>query len=158
MLGKDTKEAMFGLIAGMEDQSSWEIRRAAIAAVITAGATKTGPDPRVTLRLVDCPAGPRPQVRLEAVLALGQMGRPDNTVLRDHTLRLLKGMVNDRDKTVDIWVRLSLMALVDKIDDADMAYIAKCTKSTQLHARARTSRSRHGRGRHKIQRLCAAVG
>ncbi len=131
MIGKDTREALPGLLHGMEDQASWEIRRASIAAIIEAGATKTGPDPRVTRALLLALQDRASQVRLEAVLALGRMGRPDDGVLLDHTLRTIKGMVNDKDKTVDIWARLSLMALLDKIDDADMDYLTKSVKSSE---------------------------
>jgi HEAT repeat protein len=137
MIGKDTKGAMPGLLHGMEDQTSWEIRRAAIAAIIEAGATKTGPDPRVTRALLVSLEDHAAQVRLEAVVALGQMGRPDDGLLLDHTLRALKAMTADKDKTVDIWARLSLMALADKINAVDMDFLTKCTKSGEL-SRVRT--------------------
>jgi HEAT repeat protein len=128
MIGKDTKGALPGLLHGMEDQASWEIRRVAIAAIIEAGATKTGPDPRATRALLASVEDRAAQVRLEAVLALGQMGRPDDGALLDRTLRVLKSMTADKDKTVDIWARLSLMALVDKVDDADLQFLSKCAK------------------------------
>jgi HEAT repeat protein len=137
MIGKDTKGAMPGLLHGMEDQTSWEIRRAAIAAIIEAGATKTGPDPRVTRALLASLEDHAAQVRLEAVVALGQMGRPDDGLLLDHTLRALKAMTADKDKTVDIWARLSLMALADKTNAVDMDFLTKCTKSGEL-SRVRT--------------------
>ncbi len=132
MIGKDTRGALPGLLHGMEDQGSWEIRRASIAAVIEAGATKTGPDPRATRALLTAVEDRAAQVRLEAVLALGQMGRPDDGVLLDHTLRVLKSMTADKDKTVDIWARLSQMALMDKVDDVDLQYLSKCAKIGEL--------------------------
>jgi HEAT repeat protein len=131
MMGKDIKGALPGLLHGMEDQTSWEIRRASVAAVIEAGATRNGPEPRVTRALILSLQDRAAAVRLEAVLALGQMGRPEDGLLLEHTLRTLKGMANDKDKAVDVWAHLSLMSLVDKVDDADMQFLTKCVKSSE---------------------------
>jgi len=131
IMGKDIKGALPGLLHGMEDQSSWEIRRASIAAVIEAGAAPVGPEPRVTRALLSSLEDHAAAVRLEAVVALGQMGRPDDGLLLAHTFKTLKGMTNDKDKTVAVWAHLSLMAM-DKVDDADMAFLTKCVKVGEL--------------------------
>jgi HEAT repeat protein len=131
LMGKDIRGALPGLLRGMEDQTSWEIRRASIAAVIEAGATKNGPEPRVTRALLLSLEDRAAAVRLEAVVALGQMGRPDDGLLLEHTFKTLKGMTNDKDKTVAVWAHLSLMAM-DKVDDADMAFLTKCVKIGEL--------------------------
>ena len=87
MMGKDTKGAMPGLLHGMEDQASWEIRRSPSPPLSRRARPRPAPtcaSPRLVGSLLRTE---RPQVRLEAVLALGQMGRPDDGVLLDHTLR-----------------------------------------------------------------------
>ena len=132
MLGKDIKGALPGLLHGMEDQTSWEIRRASIAAISEAGANKGGPNPVVTRALLTSLDDRAAQVRLEAVVCLGEMGRPEDGPLLDHTLKALKNMTNDKDKTVGIWARLSLMALMDKVDDVDMDFLTKCVKVGEL--------------------------
>ena len=130
-LGADAKGALGGLLHAAEDQSSWEIRRVAIAALATAGQTPNGPDPRATHALLVALLDRAAQVRLTAVMALGQMGRPADPVLLVRVVNTVRAMDNDKDKTVGVWAHLSMMAL-DKLDDADMAFLEKCTKPGEL--------------------------
>ena len=111
-----------------EISPSWEIRRVAIAALVAAGQTPNGPDPRATYALLDALLDHAAQVRLSAVTALGEMGRPADAALRLRVVKTVKAMDNDRDKTVGVWAHLSMMAL-DNLDDADMAFLEKCTKT-----------------------------
>jgi len=126
-LGADAKGALTGLLHAVEDQSSWEIRRVAIAALAAAGQTPNGPDARATHALLLALSDRAAQVRLTAVTALGQMGRPADAALRLKVVAAVKGMDNDKDKAVGIWAHLSMMAL-DNLDDADMAFLENCTK------------------------------
>ena len=127
-LGADSKGALGGILHGVQDPSSWEIRRVAIMALATAGQTPNGPNPRATYALLGALLDHAAQVRLSAVTALGEMGRPADPTLRLRVVAAIKGMNNDRDKTVGIWAHLSMMAL-DKLDDADMAFLENCTRT-----------------------------
>ncbi len=97
-------------------------------ALATAGRTPNGPDPRATTALLTALLDHAAQVRLSAVTALGEMGRPANPELRLRVVASIKAMNNDRDKTVGVWAHLSMMAL-DKLDDSDMAFLEKCTRT-----------------------------
>ena len=51
-LGADSKGALAAILHGVEDPSSWEIRRVAIEALVVAGQTPMGPDVRATHALL----------------------------------------------------------------------------------------------------------
>ena len=130
-LGADAKAVIGSILHGVEDPSSWEIRRAAIAALVTAGQTPMGPDARATHALLTALTDRAAAVRLEAVMALGEMGRPADAALLVRVVSSVKGMNNDKDKTVAVWAHLSMMAL-DKLDDADVEFLERCAKTGEL--------------------------
>lgn len=131
-LGPDSQKALGAVLHGVEDPSSFAIRRVCVAALVAAGQTTNGPDPRATHALLTSLSDRAAQVRLEAVLALGQMGRPADPTLQVLVLAGLKKVLNDRDKTVVLWAHVASMALVDKVDDADMDFVTRCLKTSEL--------------------------
>ena len=131
-LGPDSQKALAAVLHGVEDPSSFAIRRVCVAVLATAGQTPNGPDPRATHTLLAALSDRASQVRLEAVLALGEMGRPANSDMQVLVLTGLKKLLNDRDKTVVLWVHVASMALVDKVDDADLDYVTRSLKTSEL--------------------------
>jgi HEAT repeat protein len=140
--GKEAKPALHALALGTDDNLSWEVRKVCVEALVDAGADgKDGPDPKATRALIAVLTKPDPaaDVRLEAAVALGEMGRPADNDLRDAAvLALKKATLSDRDKTVVIWSHVSAMAL-DKVNDDGLKYLAKHFKEsesvkTRVHA------------------------
>jgi HEAT repeat protein len=127
-MGKDARGALPALLHGVEDQSSFEIRKICISVLAVAGQTaEQGPDPRVTHALLAALGDRAAQVRLQAVMGLAEMGKPADQALLGQEVKLVRAMAADKDKTVVIWAHLSMMAL-DKIDDAGIDYLTKCTR------------------------------
>jgi HEAT repeat protein len=123
--GKDAKAALPQLIAGTTDSYSWEIRKVCVGALVLAGGDeKNGPDAKATHALLKAVEDPANQVRLEAVMSLGEMGRPGEAPLRAAAIKALQNAATgDRDKAVQIWAHVSRMAL-EKVDDKGLNYLA----------------------------------
>jgi HEAT repeat protein len=128
--GKDAKAALPQLIAGTTDSYSWEIRKVCVAALVLAGGDeKNGPDPKATHALLKAVEDPANQVRLEAVMSLGEMGRPGEAPLRAAAEKALQNAATrDRDKAVQIWAHVSRMAL-EKVDDDGLKYLVESLKT-----------------------------
>jgi HEAT repeat protein len=131
--GKDSHGALSGLLFGAADTSCWEIRRICLAALVEAGQTDKGPDPRVTRALVVAVRDDEPAaaVRLQGVQGLAQMGKSADPDLLAHEVMVVRNRMKDRDKTVVIWAHLSMMAL-DKIDDADIEFLTRSAQPDEL--------------------------
>src|SRR5262249_3359287 len=98
----DRKEAIPGLITSTKDSGSWEIRKAAINSLARVAKDKQmGPDPKATVAVLEvlnreyCA-----KVRLEAVMALGAMGKPNNEMTRQEVVIARQHEVIQRDKTI----------------------------------------------------------
>jgi HEAT repeat protein len=140
--GREAKPALKELAAGTADTLSWEVRKVCIMALVDAGADdKNGPDQQATLALIDVLQKPdtAAEVRLEAAVALGEMGRPADAALCARAVQSLKLTAKvDKDKTVAIWSHVSTMAL-DKVDPEGLKYIVGFFKGpaalkTRIHA------------------------
>ncbi|HEY7312571.1 MAG TPA: HEAT repeat domain-containing protein [Gemmataceae bacterium] len=127
--GADGQAVVGDLVKGLGDTSTWELRHACIVALIVAGVDeKKGPDSRVTEALIPRTKPfyePSRQVRLEAIMALGAMGRPQAPAKLDMVVRALKEHQNSSDKGIKIWTHVSLMALEDKVKENDLKMIVK---------------------------------
>ena len=137
--GEDSKDAMTALIKGATDQQSFEIRRMCIRALEACGymnvVGSVGPDPRVTNVLLNALHDPASQVRQEAVIALGSMGRSSDPMLYSKTIDLLPRVsVSDRDKIVRIWALVSWMAL-DKPSELGIKRIVDLLKDPEQRVR-----------------------
>ncbi|HEY7156389.1 MAG TPA: HEAT repeat domain-containing protein [Gemmataceae bacterium] len=117
------------LVKGLGDTSTCEMRKACITALIVAGVDpKEGPEPRVTDALILRTKPywePSKLVRLEAIIALGAMGRPHDPKKLSQVLGALREHYRSTDKAIKIWTHVSLMALDDKIQQTDVNMIVK---------------------------------
>jgi HEAT repeat protein len=121
---EDGKLAIPGLIAGINDRASWEIRKASIMALRRiASDRRNGPNDRATRALSFLLNDPVHLVRIEAIQAVGYMDRPKDEALLKRLRSKLTELTNvtDHSSVNDIkcalWAHVSLMALVDKDKD-----------------------------------------
>ncbi|HEY7425578.1 MAG TPA: HEAT repeat domain-containing protein [Gemmataceae bacterium] len=130
--GADGREVVADLVKGLGDSSTWELREACIAAIITAGVDeKKGPDDRIVdaliLRSKAGPYGePSRQVRVEAIVALGALGRPHSPQKYKQVLSALQDHYRSSDKGIKIWTHVSLMALKDEVNEKNLDMIVSC--------------------------------
>jgi HEAT repeat protein len=129
--GKEAKPALSGLLQGADDTSCFEVRRICIAVLMEAGQTDKGPDPRVTHLLLRAVRDRAASVRLHAIMALGEMGRPADESLCKLVLDALDGAMSDKDKTVVIWAHTSKMAITGKADKDDVNYLLSCAQTAE---------------------------
>ncbi|HEY7425579.1 MAG TPA: HEAT repeat domain-containing protein [Gemmataceae bacterium] len=108
------------------DDPAYETRQACITALIACVDSKEGPNPRVTDALIRHTKPyyePSNEVRMQAIIALGAMGRPQEPKKLD----VVKGALHDHDRSSDtaikIWTHVSLMALEDKVNEKDVNLI-----------------------------------
>jgi hypothetical protein len=142
--GADGREVVADLVRGVGDRSTFELREACIMALIVAGVDpKKGPDARVTDALIlRSKAGiePTAQVRLEAIIALGAMGRPQNPAKLNQVYGALEQNCSpQQNKVIRIWAHVSIMALKDTVDKKYLDIIAKYldpkeTRETRVQA------------------------
>jgi HEAT repeat protein len=116
-LGPKAIAAIPSLMRRIGDQSSWEVRRAVVASLAAiAGDKKNGPDARavsaIANLLLNTDEPERSgQVRMEAVMALGDMGAPADNKEFTLAVQALKKSLKDHDKPVQIWAQAALMKL-----------------------------------------------
>src|SRR5262249_18389878 len=93
------RSAVPALVEGAEDKYCCEVRQACLAVLRQAGFDpKAGPDPRATRALLQALHDPTAQVRHEATIGLGAMGRPADPALRATVLKALQAELAGRDK------------------------------------------------------------
>src|SRR5262249_31725620 len=130
LTGDHARGAIKDLInAAKTPQSTWQIREKILVALQRAGRDpKYGPDPEVFRIFLDKMArDPSAQVRLQAVIGLGALGKPSDHGLLIEVEKALLLKANDqkeREKSTSIWANASLMAL-EKVDDALLKRIGK---------------------------------
>ncbi len=115
--GPEARDAIPALIKGAEARS-FETRRMSIRALEACGYLAMPvapgqhplPDPQVTKALLNALRDPTGAVKLEAVIALGSMGPPDQRLQAD-VITSLSSMVGSKDHNISIWSLVSLMAL-----------------------------------------------
>ena len=139
--GPDAKPVLNKLVLASKDGPSWEIRKAAAIALGAAGGDKEkGPDPRAVNALVTALSDKCGQVRLEAVIALGVLGKPATKTETDTVLTALTGRFKDHDKMVAIWAHASYMA-VDGINAKRLTDIAAYLKNSDVTARCHAAKA-----------------
>jgi HEAT repeat protein len=137
--GADGRDVVGDLVHGVGDGSTWELRHACIMALIVAGVDpKKGPDSRVIDALIlrtKVFNEPTAQVRLEAIIALGAMGRPQDPT----KLKMVVGAIKEHERSgnipIRIWAHVSLMALEDKVDKKYLELIAGYLKDRERDIR-----------------------
>ena len=150
--GPNAREAIPALVTQLKDVASWEIRRAVIGALANIAIdTKYGPDSRAVKAIAGVLLGnPGPygtgsyesssQVRLQAVIALGSMGRPINPLDWKLVLDALQAASKDRDRGIVIWAHAAQMTL-DKITEDGLSYIARNLKGGDVQAKVNAARA-----------------
>jgi HEAT repeat protein len=132
--GDDSRDALPGLLQCVGDRATYALRQACVAAIKQAGRDNKGVPVRdATQALLKAMHDPAQEVRLEAATALGQMGRPAEPLL-GQVLKELQAARNDRDKVVQIWSQVSLMAL-DKVNDNGLGFLIKHLKHPETEVR-----------------------
>jgi HEAT repeat protein len=139
----DERTVIMDLKANVSSPATWEVRHMAILSLIVAGVDeKKGPDERVTEALVQRAIAvnePADQVRLEAIMALGAMGRPQAPKMLDYVVKNLRTRpenFNSRNKAIKMWTHVALMALEDKVYEKELAAIADNLKDEEAAIRS----------------------
>ncbi len=139
-LGEDARYALPGLCTGAADKSTWEIRQVCINTLRAAGREPGGgPNAAVERALLGALNDNAYHVRLEAVVAIGTLGRPGDRQLLLAVLRALHERATDRNHTVRLWADVALMAL-DEVTDQGLKAVAKYLKDPDARVRANAAR------------------
>jgi HEAT repeat protein len=137
-LGPDAREVVGDLAVGVGIGRTFELREMCIRAIMAAGVDpKKGPETRVTDALLTrlTVPGEAALVRLEAVIALGALGRPQNPGKYTQVISALKKFERHPSKALRIWSHVSLMALDEKVDDKYLKIIAGFLGDTEADTR-----------------------
>lgn len=129
--GEESRSAIPALVKCAKDQVTWEIRRGALNALSEAGrgAKDADPDARAITALLEGCNDVTAEVRLEAVIGLGNLGSTTDPKLGPQMLATLRTMASDKDKRVAVWALASQLA-VDKVHETPILAIASYLKST----------------------------
>lgn len=147
--GADARPAIPVLIRQLRDPSTWETRKAVVMALSAAAAdSKFGPNSQAVHALADMlisGSEVSSQVRLEAVMSLGRMGRPQAPD-QAKAVAALQRALKDSDKAVSIWAHVSLMA-IDKVTEEGLAALVKHLKGKDVNAKVEAARALAAMGR-----------
>jgi HEAT repeat protein len=146
--GEHARPALESLVMGCSENRALDVRHACVLALVGAGRTDKGPDLRATRALLHrlgrtngYPVEPAARVRLEAVIALGVMGRPADLATQQLVERSLIGMYNDPDKAVGVWAHASLMFYTGTVTDAGVKAVAKGLSHSEMRVRMQSARA-----------------
>jgi HEAT repeat protein len=129
------RSAIPALVEGAEDKNCCEVRQACLAVLRHAGFDpKAGPDARATRAMLRGLHDATAQVRHEATIGLGAMGRPADPALRATVIKSLQEGLESRDKVQVIWSHVSFMSL-DKVTEAGLGAIVKYLKNSDQEVR-----------------------
>jgi HEAT repeat protein len=123
---------------GAEDPGCCETRHVCMKVLRIAGRDKKGPpDPRATNALLRALHDPTADVRLEAILGLGAMGRPADPALLAKVVSAFQQVLTSRaPRTHLMWAHVGLLAMDDKLADSSLKAIARYLESTDMQVRA----------------------
>ena len=145
--GPDARIIITDVVMGMGNNSTFEVREACIIALRAAGVDPAkGPDPRVTDALIarlNPATEPTRKVRLQAIMALGGMGRPQDPGKYTQVMAALKGpyTYKSRDKVVKLWSHVAIMALDDKVDESYLKTIVEYMRDREREVRVNAVRA-----------------
>jgi HEAT repeat protein len=144
--GESARGALPGLVKGVNDRSTWEIRHACIivlraATRDTTGSQLTGTQlASVEHALIEALRDTTYQVRLEAIMTMISIGRPNDPILYSAVKKALEDRLVDRDQTVKVWAYAALMAMEDSVDKKHLQATIKFL--THKEAKVRTNAAR----------------
>ncbi len=140
--GPEAKAALPRLTAAVNDGMSWKVRKAAVFALgRVAYDAKNGPDKTVVTALVKGTSDTCAEVRLEAVISMGTLGRPGQADMPLADRALHQRVQSDRDERVALWARMTLMAYKDDTSDPSLKAVAGYLKSPRLVVRTNAARA-----------------
>jgi len=123
------------LVKRVHDKSSWELRQAAlICLAAVAQDKKFGPEGQAVAgvtRLLVNGNERSSRVRLAAVMALREMGRPREDDFKQ-AIEALNKAHKDPDKSVSIWAVVALIALEDKVTEERLSEVARYLKGKDV--------------------------
>jgi HEAT repeat protein len=145
--GPRANAAIPSLVNRIHDPNSWELRRAVVTSLRAIAADdKLGPDERAVTAIANLlfsGAEKSAEVRMEAVMTLGALGRPahPNALrLAVQALRKSASADGEPDKAVRIWAGVALMAL-DKITKEGLDQVAAHLKGKDAMAKVQAIRA-----------------
>jgi HEAT repeat protein len=138
--GEDARYGQPGLVKGVSDLATWEIRHACICALRSAGKDASGaPSPSVEHALVQALHDPTYKVRLEAILTIGTLGKPTDRSLFLTVVQALQDRLTDREPAVKIWAHIALMA-IDEVNDKSVRGVISYLKNPDPKVRVEAAR------------------
>jgi HEAT repeat protein len=140
-MGEDGRYGVDGLIRGTTDSATWETRHACVTALRLAGRdARGGPTPRVSHALIAALHDPTYRVRLDAILSITSLGKPDDDMLFLATKQALQERITDRDPTVKIWANVAMMVF-EGASDRSIQTIIKYLKHNDVKVRVEAARA-----------------
>jgi HEAT repeat protein len=140
-LGEDARYGQAGLVQGVSDTATWEIRHACVCALRVAGHDASGgPAPLVEHALISALHDPTYRVRLEAILTIGSLGKPQDRTLLLSVLQGLKERNTDREPGVRVWAHVAMMVL-DEVTDQSVQSVIKYLKHADPKVRVEAARA-----------------
>ena len=138
--GEDARYALDALIKGTSDSATWEIRHACVCAMRLAGRdARGGPQVRVSHALIGALHDPAYRVRLDAILAISALGKPDDNMMFLATKQALQDRLGDREPAVKIWAHVALMVF-EEVTDRSVQSVIKFLKHNDPKARVEAAR------------------
>jgi len=133
--GEDAHSAVPALASFASDAMSWEIRRACLAALMSAGRNGgKAPNHQAITAMIHGSKDVTAEVRLAAAMGLGALGRTTDPALKPLVEAALNKLVKDHDERVVIWAKVAQMALAGH-DDRYGASIAALVRSPEVPVR-----------------------
>jgi HEAT repeat protein len=131
------RPVLAAVVKGADDPSCCEARHVCLQVLRLGGRDKAkGPDPRATNALLKALRDPTGDVRLEAILGLGAMGRPTDPVLLAKVISNLQQVLYSRDRVQVMWGHVALLAMDDKLAPAALKALARYLESSDMKVRA----------------------
>jgi HEAT repeat protein len=146
------------LAKSIHDPSSWELRRAAVAALASAATDKKfGPNPQAVTAISNLLLSTdNPErsglVRMEAVMALGDMGKPAGDKEYSLAVQALQKSLRDPDRSVIIWATAALMH-IDKVTDDRLSEVARYLKGKDAIVKFQAARALAALGHEAASRV-----
>jgi HEAT repeat protein len=139
-MGEDGRYGVDGLIRGTTDSATWETRQACVCALRQAGREpRGGPTPRTSHALISALHDPTYRVRLDAILSISALGKPDDDMLFLATKQALQDRLSDRDPTVKVWANVAMMVF-EGANDRSLQTVIKLLKHNDTKVRVEAAR------------------
>ena len=142
--GPEAHDCIDELYKLSSDTTSWELRRASLGALAVIGRGQKTPDARAVNAMcyrANVYSEPCADVRLQAAMGLGALGRTTSSALKLHVEKALDTLAKDRDPRVVIWAKTAQMALAGHNDKYAMAVVDKIKPKEDIAVRKHALRT-----------------